>query len=99
MAAMSPGISKVSALKRTTEVMMHREGGDPQRKRAYSASYGHHCHQGVPLSLLYFPINANAPVIACAIAGNLLFGISNLGLIKRNFAARLDNRLFANTQL
>jgi hypothetical protein len=51
------------------------------------------------LSLLYFPINANAPVIACAIAGNLLFGISNLGLIKRNFAAPLDNRLFANTQL
>ena len=66
---------------------------------AYNASPVTIANQGAPLSLLYFPINANAPVIACAIAGNLLFGISNLGLIKRNFAAPLDNWLFANTQL
>ena len=51
------------------------------------------------MSLLYFPINLQAPVIRCAIAGNLLFGASNLGLIRRNFAAPLDNWLFANAQL
>ena len=55
--------------------------------------------QGVPLSLLYFPINAKATVIPCTFSGNLLFGVSNLGSIKRNLAAPLDNWLFANTQL
>ena len=30
---MSPGVSKVSALKRTTEVVEHREGGDPSTSR------------------------------------------------------------------
>ena len=28
------GVSKVSALKRTTEVVKHREGGDPSQQRA-----------------------------------------------------------------
>jgi len=54
---------------------------------------------GTPISLLYFPTNAKATVIPCAITGNVLFGASNLGSIKRNFAAPLDNWLFANTQL
>lgn len=52
-----------------------------------------------PLSLLYFPINVQAPVIPCAITGNVLFGASNLGLIRRNFTAPLDNWIFANAQL
>lgn len=54
---------------------------------------------GAPMSLLYFPINVQASVILCAIIGNLSFGASNLGLIRRNFAAPLDNWLFANAQL
>ena len=32
-AATWPGVSKVSALKRTTEVVKHREGGDPSTSR------------------------------------------------------------------
>jgi len=65
----------------------------------YNAAPPTRISQGVPLSLLYFPINANAPVVPCAFTGNLLFGVSNLGAIKRNFAAPLDNWLFANAQL
>jgi hypothetical protein len=74
-------------------------GNQVLNEAAYNAATPTGVSQGVPLSLLYFPINANAPVIPCAITGNLLFGISNLALIKRNFAAPLDNWLFANAQL
>jgi hypothetical protein len=74
-------------------------GNQILNEAAYNTPAATNISQGVPLSLLYFPINANAPVIPCAFTGNLLFGISNLGLIKRNFAAPLDNWLFANAQL
>ena len=33
MGGTSPGVSKVSSLKRTTEVVKHREGGDPSTSR------------------------------------------------------------------
>jgi hypothetical protein len=74
-------------------------GNQVLNEAAYNVPSATGISQGVPLSLLYFPINVNAPVIPCAITGNLLFGISNLGLIRRNFAAPLDNWLFANAQL
>jgi len=74
-------------------------GNQVLNEAAYNAAPATRVGQGVPLSLLYFPINVNAPVIPCAFTGNLLFGASNLGLIRRNFAAPLDNWLFANAQL
>jgi hypothetical protein len=74
-------------------------GNQILNEAAYNVPAATIANQGVPLSLLYFPINVNAPVIPCAFAGNLLFGVSNLGLIRRNFAAPLDNWLFANAQL
>jgi hypothetical protein len=74
-------------------------GNQVLNEAMYNAAPPTKISQSVPLSLLYFPINVNAPVIPCAFTGNLLFGLSNLGLIRRNFAAPLDNWLFANAQL
>jgi hypothetical protein len=74
-------------------------GNQILNEAAYNVQSATIANQGIPLSLLYLPVNANAPVIPCAFTGNLLFGASNLGLIKRNFAAPLDNWLFANAQL